>query len=209
MPEDALLVVMSDHGFTSLLRSFNINTWLLENGFITLIDPARQGQSELFMNVDWRQTKAYAIGINSVYVNLRGRERTGIVPESEREAVMEEIAEALLAYRDPENGQPVVLNVFKAEEVYEDRGHLDIAPDLIIGYAKGYRCSDETALGRMPREVIFDNTSMWSGDHLMDPSVVPGVLFTNRPLAKPAPSLKTLAAAVLAEYGIEEFPVRR
>jgi hypothetical protein len=209
MPEDALLVVMSDHGFTSLLRSFNINTWLLENGFITLIDPERQGQSELFLNVDWRQTRAYAIGINSVYVNLRGRERTGIVPQDEREAVMEEIAEKLLAFRDPENDQPVVKNVFKAEEVYQDRGHLDIAPDLIIGYAKGYRCSDETVLGRMPKEIIFDNTSLWSGDHLMDPSVVPGVLFTNRPLKKDAPSLKTLAAAVLAEFGIDEFPVRR
>ena len=209
MPEDALLVVMSDHGFTSLLRSFNINTWLLENGFITLIDPARQGQSELFLNVDWRQTRAYAIGVNSVYVNLRGRERTGIVPESEREAVMDEIAEKLLAYRDPKNDQPVVLNVYQREEVYQDRGYLDIGPDLIIGYAKGYRCSDETTLGRMPKEIIFDNTSLWSGDHLMDPSVVPGVLFTNRPLKKPAPSLKTLAAAVLAEYGIDEFPVRR
>jgi hypothetical protein len=43
----------------------------------------------------------------------------------------------------------------------------------------------------------------------MDPSVVPGVLFTNRPLTKEAPSLKTLAAAILAEYGIDEFPVRR
>jgi predicted AlkP superfamily phosphohydrolase/phosphomutase len=209
MPEDTLLVVMSDHGFTSLLRSFNINTWLLENGFITLIDPERQGQSELFLNVDWGQTKAYAIGINSVYINVRGRERTGIVPESEREAVMDEIAEKLLAYRDPKNDQPVVLNVYKSEEVYKDRGHLDIAPDLIIGYAKGYRCSDETALGRMPKEIIFDNTSLWSGDHLMDPSVVPGVLFTSRSLKKEAPSLKTLAAAILAEYGIDEFPIRR
>ncbi len=210
MPEDALLVVMSDHGFTSLLRSFNINTWLLENGFITLIDPSRQGQSELFMNVDWGKTRAYAIGINSVYINVRGRERTGIVPEGEREAVMDEIAEKLEAYRDPENDQPVVLHAYKREEVYQDRGHLDIGPDLVIGYAKGYRCSDESALGRMPKgEVVFDNTSLWSGDHLMDPSVVPGVLFTNRPLKKPAPSLKTLAAAILAEYGIDEFPVRR
>ncbi len=77
---------------------------------------------------------------------------------------------------------------------------------MIVGFARGVRISNESALGQITGEIIVDNTAKWSGDHLMDHEAVPGVLLSNRPLRREAPSLRALAAAVLAEFGIEGFP---
>ncbi|MEE9179518.1 MAG: alkaline phosphatase family protein, partial [Vicinamibacteria bacterium] len=207
MNEDDLLVVMSDHGFTSWRRSFHLNAWLHENGFLAVRDPNMEDDPGIFANVDWTGTEAYAVGINSLYINLRGREKWGIVNPSEREKVMDAIAEKLLATIDPETGEPAVTKVYKREEFYKDRGQLEIGPDLVIGYAKGTRGSNESALGAVGKEVFGDNTSIWSGDHAMDHEAVPGVLLTSRPLKKEASRLENLAAAVLAEFGVEgEFP---
>jgi len=102
--------------------------------------------------------------------------------------------------------QPAITKVFQREEAYQLRGTEDIAPDLIVGYAKGMRGSDESALGGLPREVIVDNTDQWNGDHCMDPDAVPGVLFTSRALSKKAPNLQSLASAIVAEFGVQDFP---
>ena len=85
----------------------------------------------------------------------------------------------------------------------------DIAPDLVVGYAKGTRGSDESALGGMPPKFLVDNTSHWSGDHCMDHEAVPGVLLSSRPLKKPARTLQQLPGALLNEFGIDSFPQRR
>lgn len=207
MGEDTLLIVMSDHGFTSWRRTFNLNTWLKQNGYITFKDPNRRDDPGLFLNVDWSQSRAYALGLNGLYINLEGRERDGIVPPEEREALMDELSEKLLAIIDPATGEPAITKVYKREEVYEDRGQLEIGPDLVVGYAKGTRASGESAMGEFPPDVIEDNTDWWSGDHCMDHESVPGILLTNRPLTKKATSLKNLAAAILAEFGIDQFPV--
>ena len=207
MNEDDLLVVMSDHGFTSWRRSFHLNAWLHENGFLTVRDPNMEDDPGIFANVDWTGTEAYGIGINALYINLRGREKWGIVNPSEREKVMDAIAEKLLATIDPETGESAVTKVYKREEFYRDRGELDIGPDLVVGYAKGTRGSNESALGAVGKEVYSDNMGVWSGDHAMDHEAVPGVLFASRPLKKEASRLQDLAAAVLAEFGVEgEFP---
>jgi len=207
MREGDLLVVMSDHGFTSWRRAFHLNAWLHQNGFLAVRDPDREDDPGIFANVDWTGTQAYGVGINGLYINLRGREKYGIVNVGEREAVMSEIADKLLATIDPETGQPAVTKVYKREEFYQDRGQLEIGPDLVVGYAKGMRGSNDSALGAVGRQVFTDNTSKWSGDHAMDHDAVPGILLTNRPLQRSAGRLQDLAAAILTEFGIdEEFP---
>ena len=206
MDDDATLIVMSDHGFTSWTRAFNLNSWLRANGYIAFKNRSDQVGTGFFENVDWSRTQAYAIGFNSVYINLRGRERVGSVPREQRRLVLDEIARNLVRFIDPKTGKPAVTRVYRRDQVYDDRGHLDIGPDLIVGFARGVRGSDESALGTITREIITDNTGKWSGDHLMDHEAVPGVLFTNRPLQRAASSLKELGAAVLAEFGIEGFP---
>ena len=102
-----------------------------------------------------------------------------------------------------------VTRVFKREEVYDREGSEDLAPDLIVGYAKGTRSSDESALGGLAPEVIVDNRDPWSGDHCMDPDTVPGILLSSRPLHKSAANLQSLAGAILSELGIGDFPSAR
>jgi predicted AlkP superfamily phosphohydrolase/phosphomutase len=205
-PERTTLVVMSDHGFTSWRRAMNLNSWLRDHGFLAVKDPNLAHDPGLFANVDWSRTRAYGLGINGLYVNLAGREQHGVVPEAERAAVMREIRDALLATRDPASGDRAVTKVYFREEAYGDRGHLEIGPDIQVGYAEYFRGSNESALGELTAEVFSDNTEPWSGDHCIDHEVVPGILLSNRPLPKPARSLKELAAAILAELGVEEFP---
>ena len=206
LPENTTLVVMSDHGFTSWRRAMNLNTWLLENGYITLINPRRVTGIPYFGNVDWESTEAYAVGLNGVYINLRGREANGSVMPLDQDTLSAEIAEKLLSFIDPITGEQAVTKVYHRDEVFAAGGYLDIGPDLIVGFAKGVRGSNESALGEFSTEIIFDNDHPWSGDHLMDHETVPGVLFSSRPLQRVVTSLQKLAGVLLAEFGIEDFP---
>ena len=205
---DDLLVVMSDHGFTSWRRAFHLNSWLRDHGYLALTDPTRRDDPGFFGNVDWSRTRAYAVGLNGLYVNLKGRERDGIVDTSARSALVDEITAKLLGTIDPAAGGAAITRVYRREDVFHLTGNEDVAPDLVVGYAKGTRGSDESALGGLPREVIVDNTSAWSGDHCMDHEAVPGILLASRPLRRSAATIQDLAAAILAEFGIDGFPGR-
>lgn len=208
MGPDTTLVVMSDHGFTSWRRSFHLNTWLKQNGYLAVINPNLKKDPGFFANVDWSRTRAYGLGLNGLYINLRGREKWGIVSPSEKKALMDEISAKLLATVDPKTGKRAITKVFESEEAYHDRGALDVGPDIVVGYAKMTRSSNESALGGVGPDVFSDNLEEWSGDHCMDPDAVPGILLASHKLKKPAPDLKSLAAAILAEFGIEDFPPR-
>jgi predicted AlkP superfamily phosphohydrolase/phosphomutase len=205
--DDTLLIVMSDHGFTSWRRAFHLNTWLEENGYLTLKDANRRNAG-FFTNVNWSETRAYGLGLNGLYINVEGRERDGIVPEDERQALMDEIGAKLLEVRDPSIDELAITRVYPREEYYRDRGYMNIGPDIQVGYAKRTRGSSESAMGEIGLDVFTDNDDWWSGDHCMDHTAVPGILVTNRPLKKKADRLKNLAASILAEYGIEDFPPR-
>jgi predicted AlkP superfamily phosphohydrolase/phosphomutase len=202
---DTMLIVMSDHGFTSWRRSFNLNSWLRDNKYLA-VEGEEPDESRPFDGVDWSTTLAYGLGLNGLYLNLAGREETGIVEAGERDRLLSELAEKLLAERDPQTGAPVVTKMYRTDQVFARSEGLASAPDLIVGYAKGTRCSSESAIGGIAAEVLTDNTGEWSGDHCMAADTVPGILLTNRPLKRPAASLQTLAAAILAEFGIEKFP---
>ena len=204
-----LLVVMSDHGFTSWRRSFHLNSWLRDNGYLSVRNPNLEDDPGNFANVDWANTRAYALGLNGLYINVKGRERAGIVTGADRAAIADELSRRLLAVIDPATGKPAITRMFFRDQAFAVEGTGEIAPDLIVGYARGTRSSDESALGGLTREIIVNNTDEWSGDHCMDPDAVPGVLFVSRPLSRPAPDLQSLAAAIVAEYGVESFPLTR
>jgi predicted AlkP superfamily phosphohydrolase/phosphomutase len=199
------LVVMSDHGFTSWRRSFSVNSWLEQKGYLVVRDRNRR-DLDFLQNVDWERTQAYALGLSGLYVNLEGREATGIVPPAERAALLDEIGRGLLREVDPATGDAAITRVYPRDQTYTDTGHADIGPDLVIGFAKGVRSSDASAAGAVPADVLTDNTGAWSGDHIMDHTTVPGVMLSSRPLRLPARSLQELAAAVLAEFGLDGFP---
>jgi predicted AlkP superfamily phosphohydrolase/phosphomutase len=199
---DDLLVVMSDHGFASWRRSFNLNSWLRSEGYAT---PADGSRGPALGDVDLSRSRAYGLGLNGLYANIRGREVYGIVDPAEREALLDEMSAKLLAIIDPATGEPAVSRVSRREQAYASVETASIAPDLIIGYAKGTRVSDESALGRMSPGVFANNMSAWSGDHCMDPAAVPGILLTNRVLRSQPTTLQQLAPAILGELGVE-FP---
>jgi predicted AlkP superfamily phosphohydrolase/phosphomutase len=199
-PEDTL-IVMSDHGFTSFRRGFNLNTWLMDNGYIKLINPAIQGRSLLFGNTDWSDTRAYGLGLNGLYLNLQGRERHGIVAAKTERRVIEEIREKLMEVRD-EDGSQVIETVAVVSEMFPGADP-KIAPDLIVGYADGYRSSWATVLGQMPKTMIEDNLDRWSGTHLTAPEVVPGMFVSNRKVVADNPSISDIAPTILRDFGLE------
>jgi predicted AlkP superfamily phosphohydrolase/phosphomutase len=201
----ATLIVMSDHGFTSFNRAFHLNTWLRNEGFLELEDRDAPSAAEGFAGVAWRKTQAYAIGLNGLYVNLAGREKNGIVAgEAARAEVLRQITERLLALRDPTNGAVVVDAVYEPRKVFAKV--TELAPDLIVGYAPGYRGSWQTALGAVPERILEDNTDAWIGDHCVDPRAVPGVLLANRTIRLNDPGLADLTVTILREFGVKPTP---
>lgn len=199
---DVAILVMSDHGFDRFDRAFNLNTWLRAEGFLRLEDPAATSIGEGFAGLDWSRTQAYALGLNGLYINLRGREKNGIVADGgQRDELLRRITARLLALRDPRDGAPVVDAVYDPRQVFRGRG-LEYAPDLIAGYASGYRASWETALGAAPADLLVDNRDAWIGDHCIDPRRVPGALLSNRAIRVPDPALADLAVTILNEFGI-------
>ena len=196
------LLVLSDHGFAPYYRSFNLNTWLLDNGYINLKNDTSRNSSEPFANVNWTQTRAYGVGLNGLYINLRGRESNGIVEAgTAADSLMAEIRAKLLAVQDLKAKQPVITRVDLAGEAYQG-SYAREGPDLIVGYNRGYRAGWQTILGAFPTDEIEDNTNPWSGDHCMDYTLVPGVLLSNRKIAAEAPALTDIAPTILAEFGI-------
>ena len=206
-PND-LLIVMSDHGFASWRRAVNMNSWLRDAGYLAVTND-RAGLAPGLAGVDWPKTRAYAVGLNGVYVNTRGREGKGIVAPEARDALAAEIAAKLQAAIDPATGLPAVTKAFVASQAFAGHAYPSISPDIVVGYARGTRVASDSALGIVAADTFSNNLENWSGDHSMDPTHVPGVLFTSRALTKPAPSLQTLAAAILAEFGVGDFPARR
>ncbi len=205
LPEGTLFIVMSDHGFQPYTREFHLNDWLRTAGYLKLQSGKSSGQIALD-DVDWSKTRAYGIGFNGLYLNLKGREAQGIVEPADADALMDRIARRLESFRDRDTGQHVVLRVFRAEDAYagERRGE---GPDLIVGYNRGYGCSDESTLGEITGGLVLrDNRSRWSGNHLMAPEVVPGVLLVNRKLAADGHDLTDLTVTLLSHYGIEAQP---
>jgi predicted AlkP superfamily phosphohydrolase/phosphomutase len=198
---DTTLLILSDHGFAPFDRAVHLNTWLLREGFLALDNPVNTGPDEGFAHVDWSRTQAYALGLNAVYLNLKGRENQGIVTEAERQRIRQRLAERLLAFRDPARGEHVVDQVDFPEQAFRGR-NLHYAPDLLIGYRRGYRASWETALGALPDWTLEDNTDAWIGDHCMSAREVPGVLLSNRKIRVADPDLIDIAPTILHEFGL-------
>jgi len=204
LPADTLLIVMSDHGFERYTRKLHLNAWLRDAGYLVMKDAKKAGHI-LTGDVDWSKTQAYGVGFNGLYLNLAGRESEGIVPAAKADALMAEISGKLEALRDPDGGESVVLKMYQANEIYSGTRISD-APDLVVGYNRGYGCSDESTLGEITEEILEDNTSRWSGNHLMSPDVVPGILLMNRKLSSDGHDLTDVTATVLSHYGIQMLP---
>ncbi len=200
--KDTIIMVLSDHGFAPYRRSFNVNTWLVENGYHTLINTWKQGEDSLFLNTNWSRTKAYAYGLNSLFVNQKGREGEGIVSPREKESLVREIAAKLEQYIDPLTGQHPVKKALVAQDIYSG-DYVDQAPEIIFGYNRGFRVSWSSPMGKIPKNIMEFNEEKWSGDHMASSDIVPGILLMNRQIRNSSPALYDLAPTILKIFNIK------
>ena len=175
MGTEGTVVVLSDHGFAPFRRAVHINAILRDAGYLAIKGGASQS-GELFESVDWGKTRAYAVGFNAVYLNRAGREAQGVVAASDTAEMTSRIAALLEGFVDPDTRERAIKMAYAASASAENAS---VSPDLIVGYARGYRASWETALGAVPSKTVEPNTRKWSGDHCIDPDEVPGIFLSS------------------------------
>lgn len=203
-PED-ILVIVSDHGFHSFRRAVNLNNWLASVGYLTYRADA-DPQQPLEQRIDWEHTRASALGLTGIRLNQLGREPRGVVlagPQSE--TLKRELTEKLYQLEDPASLPVVrpVSAVSPAEELYHGPWAGE-APDLVVSWKLGYRTNLQWLPGRSSTAVFADNRLRWSGDHVTtDPRLVPGVLFSSRPLSISRAGLEDIGPTVLAFLGVQ------
>jgi predicted AlkP superfamily phosphohydrolase/phosphomutase len=192
-----LVIAMSDHGFGSFRRGVHLGSWLRDRGLLAVADP----EAPFPANIDWSRTRAYPLGLGGIYLNLAGREGRGIVPPDEAPALRARIVEELTGLEDAERGGAVAVRGVKAREELYRGPYAGEAPDLVVHFGAGYRVSWGSSLGGVPDGLFEDNTKKWSGDHIVDPALVPGVLAMNRPFRGEDARLVDLAPTILHALG--------
>ncbi|MFC1814559.1 alkaline phosphatase family protein [Thermodesulfobacteriota bacterium] len=201
--QNDLFLIISDHGFKSFKWGINLNSWLWKEGYLVLKEGAEL-DAEWFANVDWSNTKAYAYGLTGIFLNIRGRERDGIInPGEERTALQGEIGRKLENLKDKKNGKNPIRRVLTSQEALKGPYTAE-APDLLVCFRSGYRNSWNSAIGKITDKIIEDNTRSWSGDHSIDPVLVPGVFFSNWKLENKTPAIEDIAPTVLDLFGLEK-----
>jgi predicted AlkP superfamily phosphohydrolase/phosphomutase len=188
----ARLLVVSDHGFKNLDTKVHLNRWLVEKGYLV----SKNGEAASIKDVNWSSSQAYAVGLNSLYLNIAGREGQGIVPAEQRQAVLDKLRQDLRAWIGPD-GRPVVQNAWRYDEIFTG-ALVPYGPDMLVGYTPGYRASAETGLGTWKPEALEPNNDHWGADHCYDASAVPGVLFYSGDLSTfPTPSYRDFPALAI------------
>jgi len=198
---DTVFMVISDHGFCNFRRGVNVNAWLRDEGYLVLKDDARTS-GDWFENVDWEKTRAFTLGLTGIFLNKKGRERGGIVDPKDAAALSAEIQGKLDLLVDPQTGETIMNEVFMTREVH-DGPYADLAPELLLGYKRGYRHSWDCATGSVTENIFSDNTKSWSGDHCVDPRLVPGVMWSNRKINTDEPCLSDMAPTALDLFGVD------
>lgn len=202
LEESDVLFVLSDHGIKSFRRCVNLNTWLCRNGYLALKE-GEEGDGNFFSRVDWANTRAYGVGLAGLYINQKGREAHGTVPEGpEKEALKRELMARLSGLKDEETGECAILRVYDPKDIYSGP-YCENGPDLVIGCNEGYRISWESVTGAQSAHVCEDNLRHWKADHCIDTRLVPGVLFCSHPVESNAPEIIDLAPTILHLFGVE------
>ena len=205
------ILIVSDHGFHSFRQSVNLNTWLVQEGFMAIQgqQPGEKKLQDLFggggtfwENVDWPHTKAYAMGLGQIYINLTGREGHGSVSPADSSAVQNALVGRLLTMTDPKTKARMVDAVYKRDDIYKGP-FLQNASELQVGFADGYRVSWQTSLGGSPPGIVYPNMKKWSGDHgSYDYKQTSGTLISSRPINGAHPDIMDIAPTVLKYFGV-------
>lgn len=200
--EKDVVMVISDHGFAQFKRGVNVNTWLFHNGYLSF-KYGKNMSGDWFEDVDWEKTRAFSLGLAGIFINRKGRESCGIVEEGEElQNLKRALISKLTGLVDKDTGEIAIRMVWDTEDIYSGPYTYD-APDLLIGYSAGYRNSWACTTGRVTELVFEDNTKHWSGDHCVDPRIVPGVLFVNKEINTKSPNITDIAPTILNLFGVK------
>jgi len=200
--KDTVFMVISDHGFCNFTRGANMNAWLRDEGYLVLKDGAHTS-GDWFAQVDWSKTRAFTLGLTGIFINRKGREAQGIVEKGpEMDALCAELKEKLEKLEDPKSGASVIKEAIITKEIHHGP-YADMAPEILLGYEKGFRHSWDCATGSVSEEIFSDNTKSWSGDHCVDPRLVPGVFWCNRKINTDTPNIMDLAPTALDLFGVD------
>ncbi|MCK4430618.1 MAG: alkaline phosphatase family protein, partial [Candidatus Aminicenantes bacterium] len=196
------LIVMSDHGFKLFSRGFNLNSWLYLNGYLNLKD-GKEESDEWFKDVDWERTKAFGLGLGGIYINQKGREAKGTVnPGEKTKSLKNELINKLNGIKDDKSGKTAINKIFNRDKL-PPGPYKENCPDLIVGYNEGYRVSWDSVIGKVNSVVFEDNTKAWSGDHCIDPRIVPGILLCNHKISTENPAIIDIAPTALELFGLK------
>ena len=113
-----------------------------------------------------------------------------------------ELIARLRGLEDRETGEVAIREVVDTAVAFPGP-YLDSGPDLLVGYNTGYRAAWDCASGRVSATVFEDNTRRWSGDHCIDPRLVPGVFLCNRAINRASPHIQDIAPTVLKLFGVD------
>ncbi len=229
VPEDTLIMLMSDHGFSTLRNWVNINNWLYERGYLVLKEGEEEGYGEdtegTFIRsfreagsnrkaaIDWGRTRAFTCGFTGIHINLAGRDPLGCVKRGrEYFQLKQEIIEGLKKLTDPRTGGPVFKKIVPREDIFVGK-FAPTFPDLIPFLHVGYNLSRENVFGEIVRgaPVIQPNDNNWSGGHAgpYTPEDAAGILVVAGEGVKegvslePAPRIWDLCPTILSVLGID------
>jgi len=203
LSKNSSLVIMSDHGFKQFRRGVNLNSWFYRNGYLSLKD-GKTKSGEWFKDVDWTSTKAYGLGLGGIYINQKGRESQGIVsPGEETRALKTELKQRLSGLMDDGNNNAVAINYLYDRDEIPPGPYKENCPDFIVGYNEGYRVSWDSVSGKVNSTIFEDNTKAWSGDHCIDPKLVPGIFFCNHQINTRSPSIVDIAPTAMELFGLK------
>jgi len=201
--DKTLLLICSDHGFAQFARQFHLNTWLRDNGYLTIKPEAQKKEETSIFDIDWSQTVAYGVGFNGLYMNLKGREGQGIVPPEKVGEITARLIRELEAITDPETGQHPIAKVYRREDMYVGPA-TPVMPELLVGYTPGFRSASTSVLGSTGKPTINLNPWAWSGDHSMARDLVPGSLLSSKKVAKVNANILDLPVTILEYFGVEK-----
>ena len=196
-------IALSDHGFGPYRRAVHLNAWLLEkHGLLHLKPGLEPGESagDMLRGVDWSRTKAYSLGLGGIYLNLRGREAEGIVDQMATRT----------GSRARSHGGSAACPTRSTARPRSGASSLARRSTPARSWARRPTCS--STFGGLPglvehfdggrgRRVFEDNRKKWSGDHIVDPALVPGVLLIDRPFRGEGARLEDLAPTILEALG--------
>jgi predicted AlkP superfamily phosphohydrolase/phosphomutase len=131
LPDDAVVILMSDHGARRMVGGVCFNEWLSAEGYLRFTKELGEPTAIARAPVDWGNTVAWGDGgyYGRLFLNVKGREPDGLVEPSRYDEVRDELAQKLEAMDGPD-GERLGTKVFRPQDVYpEVRG---VAPDLIV-----------------------------------------------------------------------------